>query len=120
VCEIDLRPGGAYYYVMRRDDGSEIRMRGVYREIVPPDRLVYTEHYDGFSEVGWRPEDDTLITTILTEQDGKTLLTSTLLYPSTDVRDAALELKPAWGGAAESYDRLEELLQTLPASEPAA
>jgi uncharacterized protein YndB with AHSA1/START domain len=111
VCEIDLRPGGAYHYVMRREDGSEISMRGLYREIARPDRLVVTERFDGFSEVGWRPEDDTVTTTILTEQDGKTLLTSTLLYPSKDVRDAALQLNQAWRGTAESYDRLEELLQ---------
>src|SRR5947199_8947203 len=47
VCEIDLKVGGAYRYVWRHDrDGSEFGMRGVYREIVPPERLVNTESFD--------------------------------------------------------------------------
>src|SRR3954466_13078706 len=42
VCEIDLRPGGAWHFVWRRSDGTEMAMRGVYREIVAPERLVST------------------------------------------------------------------------------
>src|SRR2546430_477281 len=81
VCEIDLRPGGAYRYVMRGPAGEEMIMRGVYREIVPPERLVCTEGYEGFSEVGWRSQDETLNTAIFTEQDGRTTWTATVLYP---------------------------------------
>jgi uncharacterized protein YndB with AHSA1/START domain len=114
VCEMDVRPGGSYRYVMRRADGSqEIVMRGEYREVVPPERLVTTEAFEGFAEAGWRPEDATVSTAVLTERDGRTTWTATVLYPSQEVRDAALNLKPAWKGAAEGYDRLEELLATL-------
>src|SRR5262249_5002225 len=45
VCEIDLRPGGAWHFVWRRADGSEMAIRGVYQEIVPPERLVSTESW---------------------------------------------------------------------------
>jgi uncharacterized protein YndB with AHSA1/START domain len=42
VCEIDLRPGGAWRYVVRESDGAEYAFRGEFREVVPPERLVYT------------------------------------------------------------------------------
>ena len=113
VCEIDLRPGGAYRYVLRGPDGSEIVMRGVYREIVRPERLVTTEAFDGFSEEGWRPEDETVTTAVLTEQDGKTTWTATVLYPSQEVRDAAVIQSGMEAGAADSFDRLAELLATM-------
>src|SRR5918911_2819465 len=74
VCEIDLRPGGAWHFVWRRPaDGNEFEMRGVYREVVPPERLVYTESWGG----DW-PE--ALNTLELTEQGGQTTLTTTVLY----------------------------------------
>lgn len=113
VCESDPRPGGSYRYVMRDPDGSEITMYGVYREVVRPERLVITQVYEGFSEVGWRPEDETVITALFAERDGKTDWTATILYPSKEVRDAALDLKPAWTGAADTYERLAELLAEL-------
>ena len=68
VCEIDLRPGGAWHFVWHHADGTEMEMRGVYREIVPPERLVSTESWGG----DW-PE--TLNTLHLAEQDGKTTVT---------------------------------------------
>lgn len=105
VCEIDLRPGGEWHYVWRSADGEEMAMRGVYREITPPERLVNTESWGA----GW-PE--TLVTLTLTEADGKTTLTSTVRYPSQEARDAAL----ATGmndGAAQSYDRLADHLKTM-------
>jgi uncharacterized protein YndB with AHSA1/START domain len=46
VCEIDLRVGGGYRYVWRHANGNEMGMRGVYREIVTPERLVSTETFD--------------------------------------------------------------------------
>jgi uncharacterized protein YndB with AHSA1/START domain len=114
VCEIDLRPGGAFRYVLRGPDGAEIVMRGVYREVVPPERLVTTEAFDGFSEVGWRPEDETMTTALFTERDGKTTWTATVLYPSKEVRDAAIQLDQAWKGMADALDRLAELLEPAP------
>src|SRR5215207_7343523 len=83
VCEIDLRPGGAWHFVWRSADGTEMEMRGVYREITPPERLVSTESWGG----DW-PE--TLKTLILTEEGGRTTLTNRMLYPSQEARDAAL------------------------------
>lgn len=105
VCEIDLRPGGAWHFVWRRDDGAEMEMTGEYREITPPERLVSTESWGG----DW-PE--TIVTLTLTEEDGKTRMTQTVLYPSKEARDAAL----ATGmkeGADVSYDRLAEYLRTV-------
>ena len=105
VCEIDLRPGGAWHFVWRRSDGTEMEMRGEYREVEPPVRLVHTEAWGG----DW-PE--TLNTLILSEEDGKTLMSQTILYPSKEARDAAL----ATGmkkGASISFDRLDEYLRTM-------
>src|SRR5271165_4278905 len=68
VCEIDLRPGGAWHFVWRRDDGTEMEMRGVYREVTPPYRLVATESWGG-------PWPETLNTLTLVENEGKTTVT---------------------------------------------
>src|SRR5215216_5928445 len=84
VCEIDLRPGGAWHFVWRRSDGSEMEMRGLYKEITAPDRLVTTESWGG----DW-PE--TVNTLTLFEKNGKTTMTQTVLYPSKEARDAALK-----------------------------
>jgi uncharacterized protein YndB with AHSA1/START domain len=105
VCEIDLRPGGAWHFVWRQADGTEMSMRGVYREIIPPERLVSTESWGD----GW-PE--TVNTLILTEKDGKTTTTVTVLYPSKEARDKALQTGMKEGVAA-SHDRLAELLASL-------
>ncbi len=105
VCEIDLRPGGAWRFVWRHADGREMEMHGVYREIAPPDRLVSTESWGG----DW-PE--TLNTLVFSEEDGQTTLTCTILYPSKEARDAALKTGMK-EGVSMSYDRLAEYLQTL-------
>ncbi len=104
VCEIDLRVGGAYRYVWRKGDGPEMVMRGVYREVVPPERLVYTESFDD----PWFPG-EALDTTVLVERNGKTTLTTTVLYDSREARDGVLKT-PMERGVAESYDKLAELL----------
>jgi uncharacterized protein YndB with AHSA1/START domain len=104
VCDIDLCPGGAWHFVWRRSDGAEMGMHGVYREIIPPERLVTTECWGG----DW-PE--TLNTLILSEDEGKTTITSTVLYPSKEARDAALQTGMK-DGASESFDRLAKYLLT--------
>jgi uncharacterized protein YndB with AHSA1/START domain len=104
VCEIDLKVGGAYRYVWRRADGTEMGMGGVYREIVPPERLVHTESFD----VPWYPG-EALVTTVLVEQGGRTTFTGTILYESREARDAVLA-SPMEQGVAASYDRLAEVL----------
>ena len=105
VCEIDLRPGGAWHFVWCRSDGSEMGMRGVYREITPPERLVSTESWGG----DWP---DTLNTLSLSEEAGKTTLTSTVLYPSKEARDAALQTGMT-DGVSVSFDRLAEHLRAM-------
>ena len=112
VCEIDLRPGGTYRYVMRSAEGQEVIMRGVYREVVAPERLVSTEVFEGFSEVGYRPEDDTVSTAVLTERDGKTTWTGTIVYPSKEIRDGALAT-PMEEGMNGSFDRLDAVLEAI-------
>jgi uncharacterized protein YndB with AHSA1/START domain len=112
VCEIDLRPGGSYRYVMRGPDGAEVTLRGTYREVDPPARLVSTEAFEGFADEGWRDEDQTVSTMLLTERDGQTTWTLTTSYPSQAVRDAAYALKQAWEGMRESLDRLDDVLST--------
>jgi uncharacterized protein YndB with AHSA1/START domain len=108
ICEIDLRVGGVYRYVWRRDsDGSEMGMGGVYREIVAPERLVATEKFDQ----AWYPG-EAVGTTVFVEQDGKTTITQTVLYQSREARDAVLKSGMERGVAA-SYDRLAELVASL-------
>ena len=107
VCEIDLRVGGKYRYVWRHVDGREMGMGGVYREIVPPERLVTTELFDE----DWT-DGETLGSIVLTEQSGKTTLTQTLLYSSKEARDGVLKSGMEHGVAA-SYDRLEGVLASF-------
>jgi uncharacterized protein YndB with AHSA1/START domain len=102
VCEVDLRVGGAWRFAWRREDGGEMEIHGVYREIVPPERLVTTESWGG----DW-PE--TVNTIVLTEQDGRTTVTQTTVFPSTEARDAALETGMR-SGMTLSFDRLAAYL----------
>jgi len=109
ICEIDLRVGGAYRFVWRGPDGTEMGTRGVHREIVPPQRLVATENFDE----PWYPG-EALVTHVFVEQGGTTTLTLTVLYESRETRDAVLKT-PMEHGVAMSYDRLEQLLTSLKA-----
>jgi len=103
VCEVDLRAGGAYRFVWRGPDG-EMGIRGIYREVARPERLVNTEKFDE----AWYPGEG-LVTMVLAEQGGKTTMTVTLRYESREARDAVLK-SPMEGGIAESYDKLAALL----------
>lgn len=103
VCEIDLRVGGAFRYVWRGPDGTEMGMSGVFREIAPPARMVHTELFDEDWTGG-----ETLVTTELEESDGGTTLTTTVLYASQEGRDGALK-SGMEQGLGESYDTLDDL-----------
>ena len=107
VCEVDLKVGGAYRFVWRGPDGAEMGMGGVYREIVPPERLVATEKFDDPWYAG-----EALDTMVFVEEGGKTTVTTTVLYESQEVRDAVLESGMA-RGVAESYDTLAEYLASI-------
>jgi uncharacterized protein YndB with AHSA1/START domain len=109
VCEIDLRVGGVWRFVVRRPDGKSIGQYGIYREIVLPERLVNTERWED-----WDPG-ETLATTILTEQAGQTTLSCTLLFPSQQVRDTVLK-SGLEHGATEGYAKLAQLLASILAS----
>jgi uncharacterized protein YndB with AHSA1/START domain len=106
VCDIDLRPGGAWRYVVAGPDGSEHGFSGVYREIAPPERLVYTEGYEAM------PGHDYLSTLTFDEQQGKTTVTMHLLYKSQEDRDGHLG-SGMEAGMNETLDRLEALLEKL-------
>ena len=105
VCEIDLRPGGAWRFVGRGPKG-EFAFHGVYREIAAPERVVFTEIFEPFPDV------ESVVTSVLTEESGKTRLTVTALYPSVEVRDSVIKTGMA-RGAGISYDRLEDLVREL-------
>ena len=108
VCEVDLKVGGKYRYVWRREaDGTEMGMGGVFREIAPPERLVATEKFDEAWYSG-----EAVNTLVLIENGGKTTLTQTMLYESREVRDSVLR-SPMEEGVGASYDRLAALLESL-------
>jgi uncharacterized protein YndB with AHSA1/START domain len=111
VCEIDLRVGGSFRYLWRHSDGDEMGMRGVYREIVAPERIVATEKFDE----PWYPG-EAVGTIVFEERDGQTTLTQTLLYESRAARDGVLK-SPMEGGVAQSYDRLAQLLASMRSEE---
>ena len=108
VCEVDLTVGGAYRFVWRGPDGSEMGMGGVYREIVAPERIVSTESFDD----PWY-DGEAIGTILLVEAGGKTTLTNTVRYASKDIRDAVLK-SPMEDGVAAGYDKLAELLASTP------
>jgi uncharacterized protein YndB with AHSA1/START domain len=105
-CENDHRVGGAFRHKWRGADGTEMMMRGVYRDVVPPERIVRTESF----EFGCTPQaGEQLCTLVLEEQGGVTTLTLTVLYPSKEARDATIASGMERGVAA-SYDKLADLL----------
>jgi uncharacterized protein YndB with AHSA1/START domain len=112
VCEVDLRVGGGFRFVLRGPDGKDMGMRGVYRELAPPSRSVHTESFDDY------PGEST-VTAVFTEEAGRTTLTATVTYPSQEVRDIVVK-SGMEHGAAESYDKLAELLASGVAREEVA
>jgi uncharacterized protein YndB with AHSA1/START domain len=110
-CEVDLKVGGAWRYVLRGPNGRSLGMRGVYKQIHRPERLVSTEAFDGFPH-------ESLVTTTLTEEGGRTTLNSRVICASKEVRDGVIN-SGMEGGAAETYDRLAQHLAAMPRAEEA-
>lgn len=102
VCEVDLREGGAWHFVWRGQDGTEMDMHGEYREVSPPERMVSTESWGA----DW-PE--TVNTVVFSEEAGHTTIVLTVSYPSKDARDAALATGMK-DGMNQSFDRLAAYL----------
>jgi uncharacterized protein YndB with AHSA1/START domain len=109
IRELDLKVGGGYRFVWRGADGAETGERGVYREIVPPERIVSADAFDD-----WYPG-EALVTTTFVEQGGSTTVTTTVLYPFNAVRDTVLksDLETA---LAACYRKLTELLEVFASS----
>jgi len=109
VCDDDARVGGAFHYAWSGPGGAAMSLRGVYREVVPRERLVRTESFEFGcdSQAG-----EQLATLVLTEEADKTYLTLTVLYPSKEARDATLASGMEHGVGA-GYDRLETILAAM-------
>jgi uncharacterized protein YndB with AHSA1/START domain len=107
VCEIDLQPGGSYRYEWKKGKtGEEMGMGGVYREIVPGEKIVASEKFD----MAWYPG-GAIVTTKLMEAGGVTTVETTVTYDSSEAREAVLR-SPMETGVEVSYARLDNLFET--------
>jgi uncharacterized protein YndB with AHSA1/START domain len=109
VCEVDLRVGGAWRYVMVLPDGFEVGFHGEYREIVPNERIVYTEVYEGIPDGDANPAVNTLT---LTEADGRTTLTLLVEHTTKEHRDAHID-SGMEAGMQDAFDLLEQVAISL-------
>jgi len=101
-CDVDLRVGGGFRYVMRGSDGCPMGMRGVWRELDPPKRAVHLETFDDYPG-------ESIVTSDFAEREGTTTLTITVQYESPEHRQGVLA-SGMEHGAAETFDRLAEML----------
>jgi uncharacterized protein YndB with AHSA1/START domain len=110
VAEIDLRVGGKWRYAMVTEDGFEVAFHGEYREIVPNERIVSTEVYEGAPQ--GEAEEGTLNTATFTEADGRTTLTILVQAPSKEIRDAIID-SGMEAGMQDAMDLLEQVAVSL-------
>ena len=116
VSEIDLRVGGAWRSVMVTHEGDfEVAFHGEFLEIVPNERVVQTEVYEGAPKAPDGSEVPTVNTATFTEEDGRTTLTVLIQAPSREVRDAIIE-SGMEDGMQDAYDLLEEVAVSLDAA----
>ena len=106
LAEIDLRVGGRWRYVMVATGGFEVGFHGEYREIVPDERIVATEVFEGM------PDAEAMTTTTFAETDGRTTLTTLVEHSCREHRDAHID-SGMEGGMQEAMDRLEQLARSL-------
>jgi uncharacterized protein YndB with AHSA1/START domain len=106
IAEIDLREGGTWRWVMVTDDGFEVAFHGEYREIVPNERIVSTEVYEGM------PDAASLNTVTFTEEDGRTTLTILVDHASREHRDGHID-SGMEAGMQDAMDLLEEVAISL-------
>jgi uncharacterized protein YndB with AHSA1/START domain len=105
-CEVDLRPGGSWRFVLTGPDGNEYGFGGEYREIRPPERLVYTFGFDG------APGAEAVETLTFVEKDGKTTFTGVTQHTSVERRDAHIR-SGMEKGMGQTLERLAERLATM-------
>ena len=105
-CEFDFRVGGRWRILHRGPDGEEHGFRGEFREIVRPERIVWTFEYEGM------PGHISVETLTLTEDSGRTTLTATSVFDSKEDRDGMLQ-SGMEEGAAETWDRLAEYVASM-------
>ena len=111
LAEIDLRVGGTWRYVMVAHGGFEVAFHGTYREIVPDERVVSTELYEGYP--GATEDDATINTVTYTElEGGRTKLTTLVQCRTKEIRDAIIE-SGMEGGMQEAFDKLEQVASSL-------
>jgi len=108
VCEMDFRPGGSWRLVLQGPDGQEHPFKGVYKEIVVPEKIVQTFIFD----VDGIRDHPAVETMTLEERDGKTLLTRTTLHKTKEARDGHFG-SGMEAGATETFNYLAELLETM-------
>jgi uncharacterized protein YndB with AHSA1/START domain len=106
IAEIDLRVGGAWRCVMVTDGGFEVAFRGEYREVVPNERIVATEVYEGM------PEGEALNTVTFSEEEGRTTLAVLVQHASKEARDAHVN-SGMEVGMQEGMDLLEQVAISL-------
>jgi uncharacterized protein YndB with AHSA1/START domain len=106
VAEVDLRVGGRWRYALVTPDGTEVAFHGEYREIVPDERLVTTEVYEGM------PDGEALNTIDFAEQDGRTTLTVLVEHSCKEHRDAHID-SGMEDGLQDALDLLEEVARSL-------
>ena len=112
IAEIDLRVGGRWRYVMVADDGLEVGFHGEFLEIVPNERIVSTEVYEGLPEEVSEEEGATVNTVTFTEADGRTTLTILVQATSKVSRDAIIE-SGMEAGLQDALDLLEQVAVSL-------
>jgi uncharacterized protein YndB with AHSA1/START domain len=109
VAEIDLREGGKWRSVAVTDEGFEVGFHGEYRELVPNERIVSTEVYEG---APGGDENGTVNTVTLTETDARTQMTTLVQAPNREIRDAIIE-SGMEAGMQDALDLLEEVARSL-------
>lgn len=108
IADVDLRVGGRWRWVMMTGDGFEVAFHGEYRELIPNERIVCTEVYEGMPEV----DAESLNTMTFTEQDGRTTLTILVQHKSQEHRDAHIN-SGMEAGMQDALDLLEEVVRGL-------
>ena len=108
VADVDLRVGGRWRWVMVTHDGVEVGFHGEYRELIPNERMVYTEVYEGMPEA----DAEALNTLTFAERDGRTTLTMLVQHQSQEHRDMHVN-SGMEGGLQDALDLLEQVALSL-------